>query len=379
MVKAYEMMSCFEGLIEFYRVTGIEKWKTAFVHFVHFVLESDVTIIGCSGCTHELFDHSSVRQANTKYDGVVQETCVTVTWLKTCYQMLCLTGDAKFADSMELSYYNAMLGAVNTEASTANGGFPFDSYSPLVYGKRGRKVGGYKVMEGGQAYGCCACIGSAELAAGVLSSVMASKTGLVFLQYFSGLVHTKTPSSRKITLEIDTSYPAKGNVRITVRPDQAEQFTLAFRIPQWSKRAVGWVNGLEGQVEAGEYFTVSRCWENGDIVMLEFDMRTAVLYAPDYKDDPAAKRHIALKRGPVILARDQRFGEDLQKPVKILTDEEGFAIVSPSCDATFRRNQEFLVYQVDARPFHAVDYSSAGKDWNSYIAAWLPWNSEIKG
>ena len=28
-VKAYEVMSCFEGLVEYYRVTGEEKWKTA--------------------------------------------------------------------------------------------------------------------------------------------------------------------------------------------------------------------------------------------------------------------------------------------------------------------------------------------------------------
>lgn len=178
------------------------------------MLKSGVTIIGCSGCTHELFDHSSVRQANTIYDGVVQETCVTVTWLKTCYQMLCLTGDAACADSMELSYYNAMLGAVNTEECTTNGGFPFDSYSPLVYGNRDRKVGGYKVMQNGQAYGCCACIGSAGLAVGVLSSVMASETGLVFLQYFPGLVHTKTPSNQKVAFEIDTLYPMEGSVRI---------------------------------------------------------------------------------------------------------------------------------------------------------------------
>ena len=51
--KAYEMMSCFEGLLEYYRETGIEKYKQAVINFADMVLESDFTIIGSCGCTHE--------------------------------------------------------------------------------------------------------------------------------------------------------------------------------------------------------------------------------------------------------------------------------------------------------------------------------------
>ena len=67
--KAYEMTSCFEGLLEYYRITGIKKFKTSIINFANKILESDFTIIGCCGCTHELFDHSTVRQANTNYAG----------------------------------------------------------------------------------------------------------------------------------------------------------------------------------------------------------------------------------------------------------------------------------------------------------------------
>jgi DUF1680 family protein len=52
--KAYEMMSCFEGLAEYYRVTGIEKYKKAVLNFGKKVLESEVSVIGSCGCTHEL-------------------------------------------------------------------------------------------------------------------------------------------------------------------------------------------------------------------------------------------------------------------------------------------------------------------------------------
>ena len=43
---------------------------------------SDITVIGCAGCT--LFDHSAVRQLDAAEKGVMQETCVTVMWMKLC-------------------------------------------------------------------------------------------------------------------------------------------------------------------------------------------------------------------------------------------------------------------------------------------------------
>ena len=67
-----------------------------------------------SGITHELFDHTSTRQT-VRYEGESQETCVTVTWMKFCARLLALTGESKFADCMEQSFYNAYLSTLNTE------------------------------------------------------------------------------------------------------------------------------------------------------------------------------------------------------------------------------------------------------------------------
>ncbi|MBQ5773141.1 MAG: glycoside hydrolase family 127 protein, partial [Clostridia bacterium] len=113
--KAYEMTSCFEGLLEYYRITGEEKYKTAVINFASRILETDFTVIGSCGCTHELFDHSAVRQANTNNHPVMQETCVTVTLMKFFHQVYLLTGDSKFMDAFEVSFYNAYLGSINTE------------------------------------------------------------------------------------------------------------------------------------------------------------------------------------------------------------------------------------------------------------------------
>lgn len=144
--KAYEMTSCFEGLLELYRVTGTTWYKTACINFADLILEDELTVIGCVGCTHELFDHASVRQANTNLNSMMQETCVTVTLMKFFLQLNLLTGNSKYIDAFEISYYNAYLGAVNTDKSISRSikndpslepkFLPFDSYSPLTVGTR---------------------------------------------------------------------------------------------------------------------------------------------------------------------------------------------------------------------------------------------------
>lgn len=94
--KAYEMMSCMEGVLEYYEYTGKKELLTAVENFVGLVLETDYTIIGSCGCTHELFDNSTVKQ--TEYsEEVMQETCVTVTLMKLCFKLLLLTGKAEYA------------------------------------------------------------------------------------------------------------------------------------------------------------------------------------------------------------------------------------------------------------------------------------------
>ena len=190
-VKAYEVMSFFEGLGEYYKVTGEKKYLCAVLNFTDAVLKTDFTIIGGCGCTHELFDNSSCTQANDTV-GVMQETCVAVTVSKLLFKAYCFTGKPEYAAAIETSYYNDILGSVNfagndrldldpvfkgdyswsTDFVKKIGGFMFDSYSPLYKSSRNRKTGGYQKMEGGTAYGCCACIGSAGTAVLPLSAVM---------------------------------------------------------------------------------------------------------------------------------------------------------------------------------------------------------------
>ncbi len=402
--KAYEMISCFEGLLEFYRVTGEVQHKTAVINFANKILESDFTVIGSAGCTHELFDHSTVRQANTTNGAIMQETCVTVTFMKFMYQLTLLTGDSVYADAFERSLYNAYLGAFNTEnvvepmikkehPDWAIEPLPFDSYSPLTAGTRGNGIGGLRLMSDNHYYGCCACIGSAGIGLVPKMQLMTAADGFAVNLYINGSVTSLSPNGQEIRFIFDTAYPKNGKVDIGVELDTPEIFTVYIRNPYWSQKTTVSVNGENVPVNAG-YIGITREWKRGDSIALELDMRTEVIYPVPYdsqilmtkvargvgvqvpsfdKEDPIAKNHIALRRGPLMLAQDSRLGYSVDEAIAVKTDD-GYVDVSLSdADGTFDAILKVSVPLSDGTDMPLVDYASAGKLWTeeSKMAVWM--------
>ena len=404
--KAYEMTSCFEGLLEYYRVTGEEKWREAVIRFGNKVLESDFTIIGCCGCTHELFDHSTVRQANTTNDFVMQETCVTVTLMKFFYQLTLLTGDSKYADAFEISLYNAYFGAINTEKVVEPSlpiehpdwhiePLPFDSYSPLTAGLRGKRIGGRQLMADMHYYGCCACIGSAGN--GLISKMhlMTTPRGFAMNLYIDGTVQSRTPAGQAVTFATATEYPRLGEVNLTLNLARPESFELMLRVPEWSKQTTVAVNGVTVSASAG-YIRIDRTWQDGDTIVLVLDMRTQAIRPIPYghevlfyrinwkkqyglpvydREDPLAKRHIALRRGPITLAQENRLGYSVDEPVDIQVNADGYVdVVLPETDAApYEHVVEVQVPLTDGSFMTVTDYGSAGKLWTeeAKLAAWM--------
>lgn len=402
--KAYEMTSCFEGLLEYYRITGTPWHKTAVINYADRILESDFTVIGCCGCTGECFDHSTVRQANTTNERIMQETCVTVTVMKFMYQLNLLTGDVKYADAFEISFYNAFLGSQNTEGAIGRSVMfelepnikkqviPYDSYSPLTRGTRGNEVGGWRIMSDGYYYGCCACI--ASLGAGLVPKMhlLSTEGGFAMNMFINGSVSTSAPDGTGVSFLTETEYPRLGNVKITVNPERTVAFELKLRVPYWSAKTELRVNGEKIDTACG-YNAIARTWSRGDVVEIEFDMRTHAIRPTPYgsqilvnkpvwgynymittydKEDPLAKNHIALMRGPIMLAQENRLGFDMTKPANIVLD---------GCDCAD-------AVLTDGAPYESIvcvkvktaggdmmltDYSSAGKLYTpeNTVAVWI--------
>ena len=372
--KAYELMSCFEGALEYYRVTGNEKYKISAINFAKLVMDTDVTIIGCCGCEHELFDNSAATQTDGTNTIIMQETCVTVTWIKLCYQLLRLTGDSVYADQIEKSVYNALYGAVNTERSKNNCGLPFDSYSPLILNKRGRAVGGRQDLPDGTVlYGCCAAIGAAGIGIVPELCMQQTKNGVAVTLYADGEYNLKTPLNSNIKLRVETNYPADGEVNITLESTMEEEFEIRLRVPKFSKNTVVTVCGEHISAPAGEYLSVKRRWTSGDVIKLIIDMSPRVIHPIGCEKDENSKNYIAVKYGPLVLARDLRLCPDAGEKVSLAFDANDRIELESSKTAKFDTLCEFEVPLTDGSFTKMIDYQSAGKTWdeNSLVEAWL--------
>ncbi len=403
--KAYEMISCFEGLLEYYRVTGVEEYKTAVINFSNKLLESEFTIIGSSGCTHEQFDHSTVRQANPT-DQVMQETCVTVTVMKFLYQVHLLTGEAKYADAFEVSLYNAYLGALNTEDIIGERAkrlmpdaiyepLPFDSYSPLTSGNRGNGIGGLRYMNDRHYYGCCACIGAAGIGLVPKMQLLSTENGFVYNLFIASKITATTPSGKKIIFTTEGDYPKSGNIKLFLECETEEEFELCIRNPYWSEKTEIAVSGEAVLAQKG-YTKIKRAWKSGDSIEITLDMRTKAIKPIPYGsqilmtklsweynyitpsfdvEHPLAHKHLALQRGPIILAQDSRLGINPDSAVAIKVREDGFVdVVIPETDvASFEHIVEAHIPLENGEYMPLIDYSSAGKLWSdeSKIAVWI--------
>jgi DUF1680 family protein len=371
--KAYEATSYFEGVLEYYRATGDEDAKRAFINFIAKVVETDFTIIGCAGTLHELFDNSSLMQTEIN-DEVKQETCVTVTLMKAFYQALCLTGEAKYADAMERAGYNAMLGSINFNKNTAVAtdeewsktcgyaevnpftrlieGYTFDSYAPLYKDKRNRRVGGFRRMPGDKSYGCCACIGASGVAIMPLSSVMLSRDGLRINHLMNGSFKLGN-----VELTVKTAYPYGETATIKVNTDIPESFAIGIRVPEYAKGDMT-VNGKPAVADEYGYSIIEKVWHKGDEISLVIPKR---LIATELNGK------IALTNGIIVLALDER-NQDID--IKITS-----GIVSAKRVETefFSREAYEVTFDNGVKAIF-TDFTSAGQDWASSkpnITVWV--------
>ena len=387
-VKAYEMMSCFEGLIEYARATGNDYYRQAAIRFGYKLLKTDVSIIGCCGSNHELFDNTTKTQTRPVDHVMMQETCVTVTWMKLLAQLLRLTGDRIFADAMEQSFCNAYLGALNTRSVVREwdarpsfkqqGPFepsyvlmPFDSYSPLREDSRCRKVAGLcNFAEDNTYYGCCAAIGAAGIGIMGNMAVTENEDGLVVQYYVDGRITMPTKRGKAV-LRVDTDYPYSTEVRITVEGWDSAIGSLGLRVPAWSRKTEAIKNGKTVKVE-GDYLTLSVA--EGDEILLTFDHRLRQILPP-CADAPDASILAAYAVGPVVMATDRRLKSASENGLHALVDEQGYVPYKVATEgfSEIRDARLSITIKTSDGEARIIDYSSAGKTFTaeSACAVWI--------
>lgn len=362
--KAYEMMSCYEGLLELYRVTGNEKYKQAVEATWQNIRATEINVAGSGAAVECWFGGQQLQTLPMKH---YQETCVTATWIKLSQQLLRLTGEPRYADAIEQTFYNALLAAMSPK------GDDWAKYTPLA----GLRMEGSEQC--GMGINCCVASGPRGLFTLPATAVMTSPEGAAINFYLPGQYELVLPKNINASIRQQTDYPVSGEVLIVVNPAKAAGFSLQLRIPEWSKKTSVTVNGqpVDG-LQPGTYATITRQWKPGDSIRLLLDMRGRVYKLG--KEEP----RLAIVRGPVLLTRDARLGgPDNDMPLTPVMDKEGYIkletmpaindqvwlqVKAPFVMESYREGGSGTT-QI---PF--CDYASAGNtgDERSRFRVWLP-------
>jgi len=366
--KAYEMMSLFEGLVEYYRVTGNEKWKKAALNLFAKIKQQEITLIGNGGgdmphhpaVMGEAWDYTATEQTNPDVQRMM-ETCAGVTWLKLCSQLLMLTGDASAADYIERYAYNGLIGAMKPEGD----GF---SYVNLLNGVK-TNITGWGGTVGGVPVTCCNLNGPMGLAYLPYVAIVRADSGPVINLYNSATASVQLSSGREVHLAVEGSFPSSGEVSISVDPARAETFSMMLRIPAWSVNTVVSVNGHAYAANPGTYLTIRRKWKRGDKISIGLDMRCRLVDAP-HGTNRKGDHFQALVAGPIVLARDEHMDSNFDRPVTVQA-VNGYVSVRQEQPSEPGTRVQFVVPTTDG-PIHMIDYASVNNWDGKRVCTWLP-------
>ena len=364
--KAYEMMSCYQGLLDYVEVKsggvesggvegeGLKNILKAALMTADDIVKEEINLAGGCACS-EAWYHGA-RKQHLPYLRL-HETCVTTTWMRFCEKLLEVTDDPKWADELEKTFYNAYLAAMKMD------GTEFAGYTPLSGNRWHGQHHCFMHTD------CCTANGPRGFLCFLKELCRNDGKTATFNFYASALVKG---------FDMYSLYPRANYARIVSHTEGP--LVMRLRIPAWSAKTVVKVNGAAQEgVKPGSYFSVSRDWKLGDIVEISFDM-PVVAHVIDHS--------VAFTRGPVLLARDSRFADgDMTEPFRrgVVADGkrmDGFSAVrTPSDDIWMAFSATLPIGSHHANPEGAnglavmfCDYASAGNLWqpSNYYRTWFP-------
>ncbi len=210
------------------------------------------------------------------------ETCASVAAILWNWRMLQATGDARYADAIETTLYNAALAGISQKGDT------YFYTNPLASSGVHRRA---------QYFNCACCPPNiARLLASLSDFFCSTSEGTAWIhQYASGKLEIPV-GQQTVRLRIQTAYPREGKVEICV--ERPGIFAMNLRIPAWAGTAELQINEEGFTTERPGYVNLKRQWQAGDCVTLLFPMKPHfVVSHPAVLDNTG---RVALVSGPLV-------------------------------------------------------------------------------
>jgi len=257
------------GIATLYNATGKEIYRQVVLKSIDRIMNEWLFLTGGMSSGERYVEREYYHPRNDV------EVCPQHTWILLLDQALRWTGEAKYAAEIERDLFNHFLAAQLADGSNW-------SYMTALNGKAQ------------EPWGPNCCNASGHRIAGRMPTFLYGFRNddpavFMFTESEASLV---LPDQTRITIHQETDYPSRGQVKITLTPDQPANFTLHLRIPPFAEGTTYQVNAEPTETaSAGEFLMIEHLWQSGDVVMLNLPMPITV----------QANEHLAaIVRGPLV-------------------------------------------------------------------------------
>jgi len=348
--KAYEMLSNIVGICDLARVTGDRALIDASVNAWDDIVATQLFISGTTS-DGEFFQPDDHMAADDM--ARIGETCVTTTWIQFNQALFQLTGEARYGNELERTYYNALAAAQHPD------GQDWCYFTAL----NGRKKYDKDIT-------CCHSSGPRGMAMAPQSSYLTARAGegdVLLVSTFETSSARVAFSGHDVTIEQISGFPDKGTSRIRFKMSKPARFAVKLRAPNWAMPMT--VAG--STLQEGWMTLPARQWRDGDEIAVDFALEPKLTTGTGFAQGRQVQHW-----GPFLLAFEANTNPDVgpsemlhyTQATKPLPYDRFLAfetVVSPGLPPHHHEsNGEWL------RPVKLRTYADAGAD-GGYYRLWL--------
>ena len=208
--KSYEMMSCLDGLLEYYRVTGERRCLDTVAKIRDLLDKYESNPLGGVGFVDKFVGAASRPNG-------ASEVCDAIHWMRLNIDLFLITGEDRYLDSVEKCWYNNFFAGVDRDGL-------YGSFAVRALVRHEHQ------MQCGYAYSHC-CVNNVPRSFMDFASTVVTVDG-------NGTFHVNQYQDATVTLDgvkftIRGGYPVEGKVTVSVS-DASKK--VVFRKPSWCPR-----------------------------------------------------------------------------------------------------------------------------------------------
>jgi DUF1680 family protein len=314
------------------------------------------------------------------------ETCANIGNVLWNWRMLQITGNAKYADIIELALYNSVLSGINLKGDKFLYTNPLSYSDSLPFSQRWSKDRVPYISKSN----CCPPNAVRTVSEVSQYAYSLSDAG-VFVNLYGGNNFNTKLKQGTLKLTQTTDYPWDGKVTIAIQEAPKEAFAMFFRIPGWCSDARISVNGKVHSVKlnSGTYAEIKGNWKAGDKIEVMLPMPVKLIESNPLVEE--TRNQIAVKRGPVVYCLES---VDLPKgrsifdvaiaannnlkptPMHIENSPvmglQGDAVLVDNSDWSKKLYREVSAQTPKTIPVRLVPYYAWGNRGHNDMSVWLP-------